>query len=389
MKTYVLGAGASYPVYPLGGALFSAIDGYIKGCGRLINRFDYQNDWPKLIEWLKESPNPLLRQAFHTGNIEQIFTLLDLAESLHSDSQSSMFHAVKGGKAAVDEAVSHHDLFLADIGEYRSVRLKLLWAMEDYFLYRNEKDLGEFSAEKWRNLKRLGAILEPDDVVVTFNYDSTIERVLFQQGKWSPLDGYGPEVVLQRDRDDKSRVLFPPSVVRVLHLHGALGWYGKPVFNPEFDLSIPGGGPISRDDLSVAPLETEIALDNILLRGLGIYAVDASMPRRPPSDLQILLHPTFLKEYGGEDRRHLIFYRVWKMASKAIRDAEQVMIIGYSLPPADSAAWTLLHTNCERGRTTIVNPDKSVLNGRYGSLLKTPAFTPAMNLGQWLDTIGA
>ena len=95
MRAYVLGAGASYPIYPLGGALFKAIDEHIQNCGPCVNRFDYQTDWPRLKEWLNKNPNPLLRQAYWNGNIEQIFTVLDLAEGLISDSYSSMFRAAK------------------------------------------------------------------------------------------------------------------------------------------------------------------------------------------------------------------------------------------------------------------------------------------------------
>jgi hypothetical protein len=99
-----------------------------------------------------------------------------------------------------------------------------------------------------------------------------------------------------------------------------------------------------------------------------------------------MLHPSFLKQYGGEDRRNRIFNRLWRMALDALRNAEEVTIIGYSLPPADSAAWTLLHTGCERGRTVVVNPSKADLVNRYSDLLKLPAFTPAMDLRAWLDS---
>jgi hypothetical protein len=37
-------------------------------------------------------------------------------------------------------------------------------------------------------------------VFITFNYDSTVERVLYDLGKWSPFDGYGTCVDL-RGRD--------------------------------------------------------------------------------------------------------------------------------------------------------------------------------------------
>jgi hypothetical protein len=363
-----------------------AIDEHIQNCGHCVNRFDYQTDWPKLKEWLANNSNPLLRQAYWNGNIEQIFTVLDLAEGLISDSYSSMFRAAKKGVKEVKEAEAHHDSFAAEIEEYRDARSKLLWAMEDFFLQRNYNDSKDYSSDSWINLKRFGALLDPGDIVVTFNYDSTIERVLLDLGKWTLSDGYGTDLVFQHNNYDTTLVTFPLSKVKVLHLHGAVGWYAKPVFSPTFDLSVEGGGSIPREALSVAPLETEIALDPLLLQGLGIYNVDASLPRRPPDEYQIMLHPSFLKEYGGEDRRKGIFNRLWRMALDALRNADEVTIIGYSLPPADSAAWTLLHTGCERGRTIVVNPSKADLMNRYSNLLKLSAFAQPMDLGAWLDS---
>jgi hypothetical protein len=86
MRAYVLGAGASFPVYPLGGGLFQAIDDHIKRCGPCFHRFHYETAWPNLKEWLATNSNPWLRRAYRNGNIEQIFTVLDLAEGLISDS---------------------------------------------------------------------------------------------------------------------------------------------------------------------------------------------------------------------------------------------------------------------------------------------------------------
>jgi len=199
MRAYVLGAGASYPIYPLGGALFSAIDEHIQSCGPCSNRFDYQADWPKLKEWLANNSNPLLRQAYRNENIEQLFTVLDLAEGLISDSYSSMFHAAKKGVNEVKAAEAHHDSFAAEIREYRDVRSKLLWAMEDFFLQGNYNDMKDYSSERWKNLKRFGALLEPGDTVITFNYDSTVERVLLNLGKWTFSDGYGTDLVFSAE----------------------------------------------------------------------------------------------------------------------------------------------------------------------------------------------
>ena len=129
------------------------------------------------------------------------------------------------------------------------------------------------------------------------------------------------------------------------------------------------GGQIPPEARTPAPIETDISIDPIVLRDFGIYtAVDASMPVRPSDEYQILLHPSFLKDYAGEENGNAVFIKMWRMAAEALRSANRVVIIGYSLPPADSAAWTLLLTNCDAARTTVVNPDPSVMS-RYRRLL--------------------
>lgn len=366
MRAYVLGAGTSYPIYPLGGDLLRDIDKHIQKCAPCFNRFSYESDWPELKDWLERNSNPLLRQAYLNKNIEQIFTVLDLAEGLILNSYGSMLSAGKKGVNEVKEAEARHASFASEITEYRHARSKLLWAMEDFFLQGNYNDMKDFDSDRWNNLKRFGNLLQIDDVVITFNYDSTIERVLFDRGKWSPSDGYGTEIVFQRHQHDTTRVTFPPSKVKILHLHGAVGWYTPPVPSPN---------------------GAEIALDPLLLNGLGIDSVDISLPRRPPDEYQVMLHPSFLKNYGGQDRRNRIFHRLWRMALDALRKAKDVTIIGYSLPPADSAAWMLLHTGCERGRTIVVNPSKADLMNGYSDLLEIPSFTKPMDLGAWLDSI--
>lgn len=93
-----------------------------------------------------------------------------------------------------------------------------------------------------------------------------------------------------------------------------------------------------------------------------------------------------MKVYGGVDRSHRIFSRIWKDALDALQRAGKVTIIGYSLPHADSAAWTLLHTGCTRGKTEVVNPGKSVLMNQYSALIHLATMAKQMTLEQWLDS---
>ena len=386
MRTYVLGAGASYPIYPLGGSLLEHIDCFIKSCGKCIDRFDYEKEWPATLQWLADNPNPLLREAFRTGNIEQIFTVLDFAQSLHEGSLHAIWHARKKGAAAVSSAEQSYESLDAELSAYRDAQRILLRATEAYFQQRHEEDQTQHGSEHWAALKAFAAKVEAGDVVITFNYDSTVERVLLEQGKWSPKDGYGTDLVFQRDRHDSTRVELDPSPVKVLHLQGAIGWYKKPPFAPGFEPDDKGGA-VAREALPAAPLDTEISLDPLLLRGFDISAVDASMPTPPPDEYQILLHPSFLKDYASSDNGNEIFRRMWKLASESLRAAERLAIVGYSLPAADTAAWALLLTSCDGAKTDIVNPDRAVM-ARYRRMLHAPPlFESPRNFQDWVRSL--
>ena len=123
--------------------------------------------------------------------------------------------------------------------------------------------------------------LEPGDVVITFNYDATLERVLLDQGMWSFRDGYGFELVFQTSRHDRTLVPLQKSRTRILHLHGATGWYRRPTFRPGYEPQ--GSGAVPVEVFGAAPLNTHISLDPQFLEALGISNVDACCPNHFPS----------------------------------------------------------------------------------------------------------
>lgn len=185
------------------------------------------------------------------------------------------------------------------------------------------------------------------DVVITFNYDATLERVLLHLGKWSPRDGFGFELIFQEPDDDGPPVAFDRSPIRVLHLHGATGWYPSPPSSPP-----KRRGTSPPEALGASPMSASISLDPLFLQGLGIHCVDASLPAPPPSETQRLLHPSYLKDYTDNH----VFAEIWRQAAEKLRDAEHTYIIGYSLPWADAAAFMLFLTSLRRQTVTVVNP---------------------------------
>lgn len=386
MNVYVVGAGVSKCVgYPLGTELFDEIDQYVRGSGSLTYRFEYREDWGKLHRWLESNVNPTIAQAFHTKNIEHLFTILDFATQLRSDALSS---AVASGRGSDERTAKFaaFDAFDNKISDYQQHRNVLLWALEHYFAWRHSEDYAWLGKKDWGVLQALADRLKPGDVVITFNYDAALERVLLNQGKWSPSNGFGFDVRLQESRYDKTVAEFNKSAVLVLHLHGATGWYRRPMFAPDYALPPEGAGALPRETFGAAPLDTNISLDPKFLKALGIFNVDVCSPHALPvaDERHVVLHPSFLKDYENDESDSHVFVKLWQKAAEVLRDAEHAYILGYSLPKADVAALTLLLTTLHEGQVSVVNPNRHSMM-RLGRLFGANPFAKALTLEEWLD----
>ena len=370
MKAYVIGAGVSKTVvYPLGAELFDEIDRFIESCGQGTDFFNYRQKWPALRSWLNDNKNPVIREAYHARNLEHLFTVLDQASMLVKAAGEEIFRAHKKGSTKRNKAAAHYDEFSMTIDEYRTNRSILLWGLEQYLQFKHSDDFGACNKLSWRHLRAFANKLCPGDIVITFNYDSALERVLLQQDKWSPRDGYGFEIIFQRSATDTTPVKFENSPVVTLHLHGACGWYRRPLVKNNFRPTSPGG-PLPDEATTPAPLDTQISLDPTFLEGLGITAADACLPLPPLNEDQVFLHPSFLKDfeplYGNSPLIDL-----WKKAAVFLRKADEILVIGYSLPKADNAALILLLTNCDRKKVRIVNRDPQAHLRLEGLLSRT------------------
>jgi len=386
MNVYVLGAGVSKCVgYPVGTALFNEIDKYVRESGNLTDRFNYREDWNGLRHWLETNTDPAIAQAYRTKNIEHLFTILDFAAELRNDAFLSVAFAGRGSeeRAAQSVAFEAFDQRIKDYQQYRGI---LLWALEHYFAWRHEDDYESSRTKDWDSLREFADLLSPGDVVITFNYDATLERVLWGQGKWSPSDGYGFDLVFQKSRHDRTPVPFDDSQIVVLHLHGATGWYRRPAFAPDFEVPQGrGSGALPREAFGAAPPGTNISLDPQFLRGLGISEVDACLPDllTTANERHVVLHPSFLKDYERDEQGSHALVALWQKAAQVLREAEHTFIIGYSLPKADVAALTLLLTSLPRGTVTVVNPTgKDVM--RLGRLFGGNPLGGAVTLEGWL-----
>ena len=368
MKTCVVGAGISIEAgYPSGPDLLAKLIEFAKQKphSHLARRCE------ELQAWLQSTSLPGIKAAYQASDLEHLLTQLDISFSVGW----IMYERRKGGYARDrmegDDATREYSDYVQhpEAMEAEQTREHLKEVLSAFFKERHSRDQRSFQESGWDSLKQFGRKLSPGDVVVTFNFDSCLERVLLEQGDWSPQDGYGFTREFRRSPTDASPVSFCPSRVKVLHLHGSVGWCRDRTTSPD------GKGYFDVD------WDDAIWLGPELFQGFGIDAVDA--PRSVPSgtlreSMDLIIYPSFVKNYA----RGRVFADLWRQAADALKAAEGVTVIGYSLPGADVAAWTLLKTTCDGARVQIVN-SCSDANERLRRMLGA-APGPPLSFADWL-----
>jgi hypothetical protein len=141
------------------------------------------------------------------------------------------------------------------------------------------------------------------------------ERVLLNNGKWFPSDGYGFSVTLKEylgGLNGGKQINYSPSKTKVLKLHGSIGWHNRQ---------------------EVFYLRYSSYLQYLIA---NVCDENAPYPSGPDED-PVMLYPSYLKQLDNP-----ILLSVWEQARKALEAASSVTIVGYSLPLADVAIRTLL-----------------------------------------------
>jgi hypothetical protein len=140
-------------------------------------------------------------------------------------------------------------------------------------------------------LLSLAALLRPSDVVVTFNWDLLLEAALFSSGteNWS-----------YRGSTSKLTILKP---------HGSVDWYDSS------KVTFKGGRSY--------PLIPKLG-------NICVYQYFQSPSLKKPV-LPIIIPPTFAKEWT----KYPEFDRLWHSAWHSLRYADEIYVVGFSLPPED------------------------------------------------------
>lgn len=179
-----------------------------------------------------------------------------------------------------------------------------------------------FNQQRWRLRRAVKRAFVPGDTIITFNWDCVLESILWDAGLWSLSDGYGFHVAI-----DPSLVRHwsipslatRPSGIEILKAHGSINW----VTSPEHHRI----GLNFLDLLFGLPVGTSYLGDGW----------DEDIPEWPYVT-DALLAPTYLKDYS-ENR---VLGGVWDRIIESVAGAQDITVIGYSLPKSDLSSRALL-----------------------------------------------
>jgi len=236
--------------------------------------------------------------------------------------------------------------------------------------------------------------LKKGDTCITFNWDTLLDRALASTGNWSPLNGYAikPEAIF--DDGWKATQSLENSITgpQYLKLHGSTNWltpyhlidlstgenrtlsryavnklfvyikataqyqtyenrYWGP-YEPYSYCYYPPDLPCERDDTPSDYIGARILCAPDLPEHAKVTIDEKTVYSMP-----LIIPPIRDKQYF---RYGKIFSDLWRKASEALLECEELYVIGYSFPPTDHVARDLfreaLKKNSNLRKVVIWNP---------------------------------
>ncbi len=295
MRAFVFGAGASvHAGYPLASKL-----------------------WPAVEQWARQS---VPSGDYCDGAVDRINDLFDLAlpfEQILTE---------------IDKRIeSPRDI-------YEKVSLPVLRGQIQQLVCQYFDSIRSHNADLYSIFAQ--RVLAQRDVVITFNYDVALDRELQKSGKWSALDGYGFSLDPSAQR---------VSSCKLFKLHGSTNWIAQ-----IFDGLKPGGFAMGPPNASLGNRPVIPTSD---LEYLGANFADPQF-KGTGGFVPSLIMPAAVKKFYMKTSLNLrewedFWNSLWSQAEESVATAEEVHVIGYSLPDHDERAGKLLRTSRQGSEFSI------------------------------------
>jgi hypothetical protein len=202
--------------------------------------------------------------------------------------------------------------------------------------------------------------------VISFNYDIAADMGLYRAG-------LGPDYIIDQPPGDQENV-------PLLKLHGSLNWATE------------------KTSRKIRPLHLATYFQHYSLKS-PLAGSDAKVPIgsqlveffRDHVSIEVEAEPVIVPPSWNKADYHNALSNVWAAAAKHLSEAEQIFVIGYSLPATDSFFRHLYALGSVGGtplrRIAVFNPDASgATDTRFQGLLGPGAFARyeyhAMNFTQ-------
>ena len=355
MKVFFLGAGASIPAgYPGMAELLKAVDQHVQK----TPSEEVRTAWHNFKAFRDRAPE-VIKRILSSTNPEIVLSLLQLYEAARENEELDRWCALAAPdhewnsnryQQLKDQIETRPEEFL----EAKNAVVGWLRCVEEFFWWRHVCDDDPVVALDREYLRQELHLLRRGDVVITTNWDTLAERILAEGTLWSPCDGYGfhADLVCEGVARAPAESVLQPSEVKVFKLHGSLGWHRST-----------DGGTVT---LSHSRFLQKLGLKDRSGRFLSLR--DQAEPRGLPLGDWLVLPPSYLKQFAVGTMQS-----IWAQAAHALTRAEEIHIIGYSLPASDLAIQALL--NPLRLRldgaevSVIVNDPKPETRQRWRRLL--------------------
>jgi hypothetical protein len=224
------------------------------------------------------------RKGVSDLTMEQVFNILFLSKDLPKVFRPPQGRPRSGG-------------WRKELDDFITLLIRLFRFFQEHCRYR----------EGIAHYERLVRTLEPNDCVMTLNYDTLIDNELVKRG-WNPKSGYGVSVHnvnykgINRGADH-----IGTRGIKLLKPHGSLNWYAK-----------------SRSG----------NLENVLAsRGISQVVISSILPvkEKPQKRLTRLFIPPLYTKFF----KNRLWKNLWTQVYKHIKETRRVIVIGCSMIETD------------------------------------------------------
>jgi len=207
---------------------------------------------------------------------------------------------------------------------------------------------GQFESEQHRSVLRR---LTPTDTVITFNWDLYVERALsalagypvpsYPVVGWSTFQGILKVGGFIKD-DSQTRQELP----QWIKLHGSIDCIVLSTLHRYGRIGRPWLLPHQRLERQTYPPGPQMIVVGSVPKPLGEEPNGKWVEEEGFWLLQepCIIPPILEKEMYL--RRNSMFHEIWERAFHALASADQILLVGYSLPPTDQRAVWLFRASC-------------------------------------------